>query len=221
MNGSALLMREARLAGRSPQEALLPLAFFVLAAALFPLGIGPEPERLREIAPGVLWVGALLAALLSLHTLFDADHRSGALDQLLLPPRSGLPLVWAKLALHWLSHGLPLLLTAPLLALMFGLNAADLGLLMLTLLLGTPLLSLLGALAAALTLGLRHAALLNLLLVLPLAVPALIFGSGAVAAQQAGLPVQGHVSLLAALLLLGLLGLPPAIAAALRIAVAS
>lgn len=212
-----LLWRELRLALRRPTQGLLPLVFFIVAASLFPLGVGPEPQRLREMAGGVIWVCALLAALLSLHALFEADAQDGTLDQLLMAPHSALRLAAVKAASHWLIHGLPLLLVAPLLGLMFGLPVAELGLLSLTLLLGTPLLSLLGGLAAALTLGLRHGALLNLLIVLPLAVPALIFGSGALAARQAGLAVDGHLSLLAALLLAALLCVPWATAAALRI----
>lgn len=214
-----LLRRELLLALRRPMDALLPLGFFVVAASLFPLGVGPEPERLREMAPGVIWVCALLASLLSLHGLFEPDAQDGSLDQLLLPPHSAWRLAGVKALSHWLTHGLPLLLVAPLLALMFGLGGADLGLLLVTLLLGSPVLSLLGSLAAALTLGLRGGALLNLLIVLPLAVPVLIFGSGAVAAQQAGLQVAGHLSLLAALLLATAAGLPLATAAALKIAV--
>lgn len=213
-----LLKRELRLAMRRPAQALLPLVFFVVAASLFPLGVGPEPQRLREMAGGVLWVCALLAALLSLHTLFESDAQDGTLDQLLMPPHSALRLAVVKALAHWGGHGLPLLVVAPLLGLMFGLPAAELGVLELTLLLGTPLLSLLGGLAAALTLGLRHGALLNLLIVLPLAVPALIFGSGALAAQQAGLSLDGHLSLLTALLLFTVLVAPAATAAALRIA---
>lgn len=214
-----LLSRELRLALRRPLEALLPLAFFVVAASLFPLGVGPEPERLREMAPGVLWVCALLASLLSLHSVFEPDAQDGSLDQLLLPPQSAWRLAVVKALAHWLRLGVPLLLAAPLLGLMFGLPGRDLALLELTLLLGTPVLSLLGNLAAALTLGLRGGALLNLLIVLPLAVPTLIFGSGAVAAQAAGLSAEGHVSLLAALLLGTAVGIPPATAAALRISV--
>lgn len=213
-----LLLRELRLAARRPMEAWLPVAFFVMAASLFPLGVGPEPEQLRRLAPGVLWVGALLATLLSLHSLYAADAQDGSLDQLLLPPHSAWRLAAVKALAHWLTHALPLLLAAPLMGLMFGLPVAQLGLLMLTLVLGTPTLSLLGGLAAALTLGLRNGALLNLLIVLPLAVPALIFGTGAVSAMQAGLAFDGHLSLLGALLIASLLALPPVTAAALRIA---
>ena len=213
-----LLGRELRLVARQPLDALLPLGFFVVVASLFPLGVGPEPEQLRHMAPGVLWVAALLASLLPLPTLYGSDQLDGSLDQLLLPPHSALRLALAKTLAHWLAHALPLLLAAPLLGLMFGLPWQALGLLVLGLLLGTPVLSLLGGLAAALTLGLRQGALLNLLLVLPLAVPVLVFGCGAVAAQEAGLPVSAHLSLLAALLLTTGLLAPPATAAALRLA---
>lgn len=215
----ALLLRELRLTARKPLDMLMPLVFFLVAAALFPLGIGPEPERLREIAPGVLWVVALFATLLSLHRVFEGDWQDGTLDQLLLPPQSGLRLAAVKALAHWLTQGLPLLLVAPLLGLMFGLPAEPLGLLMLTLLLGTPVLSLLGTLSAALTLGLRSGALLNLLINLPLAVPVLIFGSGAVAAQQAAQGAQGHLALLGALLLVTAVFAPLATAAALKIAI--
>jgi heme exporter protein B len=213
-----LLQRELRLVTRQPLDALLPLAFFAVVASLFPLAVGAEPEQLRRMGPGVLWIGALLASLLPLPALYGGDHQDGSLDQLLLPPHSALRLAVAKAAAHWLAQGLPLLLATPLLGLMFGLPAGALALLMLGLVLGTPVLSLLGGLAAALTLGLRQGALLNLLLVLPLAVPVLVFGCGAVAAHEAGLPAQAHLSLLAALLLATGLLAPPATAAALRLA---
>ncbi len=217
---SAVLWRELRLAARRPAEALLPVGFFLVVATLFPLGVGPEPQTLRSIAPGVVWVGALLAALLSVPQLYGSDYADGSLDQLLLAPHSALWLALAKALAHWLIHGLPLLLVAPLVGVMFGLPALPLGVLALTLVLGTPVLSLLGGLAAALTLGLRGGALLTLLIVLPLVVPALIFGAGAVSAVEAGLSPGGHLSLLAALLLATVLGAPPATAAALRIAAA-
>ena len=217
---NALLRRELRLAARRPMEALLPVVFFVVAASLFPLGVGPEPQMLRHIAPGVLWVGALLAAMLSLAPLYGSDFADGSLDQLLLARQPAWLLALAKALAHWLTHGLPLVLVAPLLGLMFGLPAAANGLLLATLVLGTPILSLLGALGAALTLGLRSGALLNILIVLPLAMPALIFGAGAVSAYEAGLAVDGHLSLLGALLIATLVGAPPATAAALRIALA-
>lgn len=213
-----MLRRELRLAARRPIDAGLPVAFLLLAACLFPLGLGPEPEQLRRMAPGVLWVLALLASLMSLHSLYASDAQDGSLDQLLLPPHSAWRLAAVKALAHWLTQALPLLLATPLLGLMYGMQADRLGLLMLSLLLGTPTLSLLGNLAAALTLGLRNGALLNLLIVLPLAVPTLIFGCGAVGALEAGLPYDGHLSLLAALLIGGLLAFPLATAAALRIA---
>jgi len=216
----AVLRRELRLAARRPMEALLPVVFFIVAASLFPLGVGPEPQTLRHIAPGVLWVGALLAAMLSLAPLYGADFADGSLDQLLLARQPAWLLALSKALAHWLTHGLPLVLVAPLLGLMFGLPAAANGLLLATLVLGTPILSLLGALGAALTLGLRSGALLNILIVLPLAMPALIFGAGAVSAHEAGLPIDGHLSLLGALLIATLVGAPPATAAALRIALA-
>jgi heme exporter protein B len=217
---ATVLSRELRLAARRPVEALLPVVFFVVAASLFPLGVGPEAQTLRHIAPGVLWVTALLAAMLSLGPLYGADHADGSLDQLLLAPQPGWLLALAKAVAHWLTHGLPLVLVSPLIGLMFGLPADAIGLLVATLVLGTPILSLLGGLGAALTLGLRSGALLNLLIVLPLAVPALIFGAGAVSAMEAGQAVDGHLSLRAALLIATLVGSPPATAAALRIAVA-
>lgn len=220
MNVAWLLFgRELQLAGRRPADLLLPVGFYAVVATLFPLGIGPEPEQLRQMAPGVLWIGALLATLLALPQLYGSDWQDGALDQLLLPPQSALRLALVKASAHWVTQALPLLLLAPLLALMFGLGGDALALLMLTLLIGTPCLSLIGGLAAALTLGVRNGALLNLVIVLPLVVPTLIFGSGALSAQAAGQSVQGHLSLLVAVGLLVLLIAPPATAAALRIAV--
>lgn len=217
---ATVLARELRLAARRPVEALLPVVFFVVAASLFPLGVGPEPQTLRHIAPGVLWVGALLAAMLSLAPMYGSDHADGSLDQLLLAPEPAWLLALGKAVAHWLTHGLPLVAVSPLIGLMFGLPAPAIGLLVATLVLGTPILSLLGGLSAALTLGLRSGALLNLLIVLPLAVPALIFGAGAVSALEAGQAVDGHLSLLGALFIGTLVGAPPATAAALRIALA-
>ena len=210
--------RDLLLAGRRRIEALLPLGFFIVAAGLFPIGVGPEPQTLRQIAPGVVWVCALLAAMLSVTQMFASDHQDGSLEQLLLAPGSLVAIVGGKVLAHWLSSGLPLVLAAPLIGLLFGMHAAAIGTLTLTLLLGTPILSLLGAVGAALTLGLRSGAALVFLLVLPLTVPALIFGTGAVVAVDAGLPAQAQLSLLGALLILTLLGAPLASAAALRIA---
>lgn len=213
-----LLWRDLRLAARQPGQWLLPLAFFVAAVALFPLGVGADPGLLARIAPGVVWVCALLAMMLSVSQLFAADFQDGSLEQM-LAGRHWLPgLVALRVLAHWLSTGLPLVLLAPLMGALFNLPSGAVGMLAAALLLGTPTLSLLGALGSALALGLRHGAALVFLLVLPLAVPALIFGSGAVTAAQHGESAQAPLSLLGALLILTLLVAPPATAAALRIA---
>lgn len=213
----ALLLRDLRLAARRRIESALPVAFFIVAASLFPLGVGPEPQTLRQIAPGIVWVCALLAALLSVSTLYAADHADGSLEQMLLSPQPAVVVPLAKAAAHWLVTGLPLIVASPLMGLLFDLSAPALGTLALGLLLGTPILSLLGGLGAALTLGLRSGGMLLFLIVLPLAMPALIFGAGAVDAVESGLSASGHHSLLAALLIATVLGAPPATAAALRI----
>ena len=215
----AVARRDLLLARRRRIEALLPLGFFVVAAALFPIGVGPEPQTLRQIAPGVVWVCALLAAMLSVTQMFASDHQDGSLEQMLLASQPLVLLVGGKVLAHWLSTGLPLVLAAPLIGLLLGMPAPSIAMLALSLLLGTPVLSLLGAVGAALTLGLRSGAALVFLLVLPLLVPALIFGTGAVVAVDSGLAgsAQAHLSLLGALLILSLLGAPPAAAAALRI----
>jgi heme exporter protein B len=217
---TALVARDLRLAWRRRADALLPPAFLLLAATLFPIGVGPEPQTLRQIAPGVLWACALFAAMLSLASLYAADHADGTLEQMLLGDEPLWSLALAKALAHWLVTGLPLVLLSPLLGLMFGLPAPTLAMLALSLLLGTPALSLLGGLGAALTLGLRGGAVLLILLVLPLAVPALGFGTGAVVAVESGVAAGGALSLLGALLIFSTLIVPPATAAALRIAVA-
>ena len=214
----ATLRRDLLLVMRRKSEVLTALFFFVIVSSLFPLGIGPEPDLLRKIAPGVLWVGALLASMLGLQRMFSADHADGTLEQMALSPT---PLVWlvvGKIAAHWLVSGLPLVLIAPVLGLQFDLEAGSLGVLMIALLLGTPLLSLIGAIGAALTLGVRGGGVLLSLLVLPLYVPALIFGAGAVEAHISGLGAEGHLSLLAALLVLAAFFAPWATTAAVRIA---
>ena len=213
----AVARRDLLLARRRRIEALLPLGFFVVAASLFPIGVGPEPQTLRQIGPGVVWVCALLAAMLSVTQMFASDHQDGSIEQMLLSPEPLVLIVAGKVLAHWLSSGLPLVLAAPLIGLLFGMQASAIATLTLSLLLGTPVLSLLGAVGAALTLGLRSGAALVFLLVLPLTVPALIFGTGAVVAVDAGLSPQAHLSLLGALLILTLLGAPLASAAALRI----
>ena len=152
---AAVLARDLRLAARRRIESLLPVAFFLVAVSLFPLGVGPEPQTLRQIAPGIVWVCALLAAMLSVNTLYAGDLADGSLEQMLLARSSALQLVWAKAAAHWLVSGLPLIAAAPVIGLLFDLAVPALGALVLGLLLGTPILSLLGSLGAALTLGLR------------------------------------------------------------------
>ena len=217
-----ILKRDLRLAARRRSDALLPLAFFVVAASLFPLGIGPEPQMLRTVAPGVVWVCALLAAMLSVAQLYAGDLADGSLDQMLLADRStgssAYLIAAAKACAHWLLTGLPLTIVAPLLGLLFGVEPVPIAALTASLLLGTPILSLLGGLGAALTLGVRGGGVLMILLVLPLCVPTLIFGSGAVVAIDSGLSARGQFSLLGALLILTMLLAPPATAAALRIA---
>ena len=213
----AVLLRDLRLAARRRVESLLPVAFFIIAASVFPLGVGPEPETLRNIAPGIVWVCALLATLLSVQTLYAGDHLDGSLEQMLLSPQPAWVIALAKASAHWGVSGAPLLLAAPLMGLMFDLSNQSLWVLEATLLLGTPVLSLLAGLGAALTLGLRSSGVLLILIVLPLCIPALIFGAGAVGAVESGLSAQGHVSLLGALLIATLLGAPWATGAALKI----
>ena len=213
----ALFMRDLRLAQRRKADTLGAAFFFVIVVSLFPLGIGPEPALLRRMGPGVVWVAALLASMLSMPRLFADDAADGTLEQLLL---SGTPLtllVLAKVAAHWLLSGVLLVLVSPILALQYGLPGDQIGMLMLSLLLGTPVLSLVGGIGAALTVGVRGAAVLLSLLVLPLVTPVLIFGAGAVEAAAGGLDVGGHFSLLGAMLALALFGAPWAAAAALRI----
>ena len=213
-----VLRRDVLQAMRRKSEVLTSVFFFVVVAALFPLGIGPELKTLRLVAPGILWVGALLASMLSLGRMFAADYQDGTLEQMALSPASLTGLVAAKVLAHWLLSGLPLVLLSPLLALLFDLDASAVGVLVLTLLVGTPLLSLIGSIGAALTLGVRGGDVLLSLLILPLYVPVLVFGAGAVQAQVAGLGASAHVSILMAMLLLAAFFSPWACAAALRIA---
>ena len=214
-----IFMRDLRIALRRRADTFAALFFFVIVVSLFPLGVGPEPELLRSMAAGVVWVAALLASMLSLTRMFADDHQDGTLEQLLLSATPLPLLVFAKMAAHWLASGLLLALVSPLLALQFDLPPASVGVLALSLLLGTPLLSLIGGIGAALTVGLRGGGVLLSLLVLPLYVPVIIFGSGAVQASSAGLGIAGHVSLLGAMLVLALFLAPLATAAALRISI--
>ena len=212
-----VLARDLKLAARRRIDSLLPVVFFLVAVSLFPLGVGPEPQTLRQIAPGIVWVCALLATMLSVNTLYAGDLADGSLEQMLRAPASAVAVALAKASAHWLVAGLPLIVAAPVIGLLFDMSGPALATLVLGLLLGTPILSLLGGLGAALTLGLRSGGLLLILIVLPLATPALIFGSGAVDAVESGLSAAGHHSLLAALLIATLVGAPAATAAALRI----
>jgi heme exporter protein B len=213
----AVVRREVSVGMKQKGEVLTPLFFFVIVASLFPLGVGPESALLLRMAPGVLWVGALLAAMLSLQRMFASDYADGSLEQLVLAPVPLALLVLAKVFAHFLLSGLPLVLIAPVIGIQFGLDARALALLSLSLLLGTPTLSLIGGIGAALTLGVRGAGVLLSLLILPLFIPVLIFGAGAVEADAAGLSVAGHYSLLGALLLLSVFFAPMAITTALRI----
>jgi heme exporter protein B len=215
----AVVVRDLRVALRRRADTTAALVFFAIVVSLFPLGVGADPALLRRMGAGVLWVAALLAAMLSLARLFADDHRDGTLEQLLLSTTPLPLLVLAKVVAHWLSSGLLLTLVSPVLALQYGLPAGSIAVLAASLLLGTPLLSLIGGVGAALTVGVRGAGVLLSLLVLPLFVPVLIFGAGAVDAHDAGLGVGAHFSLLGAMLALALFGAPFAAAMALRIAV--
>ena len=212
-----LLYRDLTVALRRSTDILTPLIFFVIVVSLFPLGLGPEPSVLKTIAPGVIWVAALLATMLSLNRLFANDYADGTLEQMALSPHPLTVLVLTKITAHWMLTGLPLVLISPLLAIQMFLPESAIGTLTLSLLLGTPVLSLLGAVGAALTLGLRGGGVLVSLLVLPLYTPVLIFGAGAVAGVIADIDVEAHFSLLGAFLALALAFAPWAAAAALRV----
>lgn len=215
---SGIVKRDLLLAMRRRSDAAMSVFFLVIVASLFPLGVGPDPAVLRIIGPGVLWVAALLACLLSLSRVFTADYGDGALEQMVLVPQPLAVLVAGKVFAHWLISGLPVVLLSPLLGLQFGLDGEPLGVLVLSLLLGTPTLSMIGAIGAALVLGVRGSGLLVALLVLPLYVPVLIFGAGAVTGSMAGVGGEANLSLLGASLVLSLFLAPWATAAALRIA---
>jgi heme exporter protein B len=214
---TCLFRRDLTIALRRSTDILTPLVFFIIVVSLFPLGLGPEPSVLRTIGPGVIWVAALLATMLSLNRLFANDYVDGTLEQMVLSPHPLTVLVLTKVTAHWTLTGLPLVLISPLLALQMHLPEPAMGTLILSLLLGTPVLSLLGAVGAALTLGLRGGGVLVSLLVLPLYTPVLIFGAGAVAGVMAGIDIDAHFSLLGAFLALALTFAPWAAAAALRV----
>jgi len=215
----SLIHRDLLLAARRISDVLTVLLFFVIVVSLFPLGIGPDPALLRTIAPGVVWVAALLASMLALNRMFASDHADGTLEQMLLGATPLGMTVAAKVFAHWLISGLPLVLISPVLALQFDFPQELLGVLALSLALGTPVLSLIGAIGAALTLGLRGGGALLSLLVLPLYVPVLIIGAGAVEAAASGLGGQAQLLLLGGLLVFAWAFAPWAAAVALRISV--
>jgi heme exporter protein B len=212
-----VIRRDLVLAMRRRADVLTTLIFFVMVVSLFPLGVGPEMDMLRKMAPGVLWVAALLSSMLSLGRLFSADYVDGTLEQMMLAPQSLSVLVLGKIVAHWMVSGLPLVLMAPVLGVQFDMSAPALGVLIVGLLLGTPILSMIGAIGAALTLGLRGGGVLLSLLVLPLCIPVLIFGAGAVEAVSTGLSAISHLSLLGAMLVLAVVFTPWVTAQALRI----
>ena len=212
------LARDVKLALRHPGETLLVIAFFVLVASLFTLAVGADPQLLARIGPGVIWVCALLAAFLSLPALFATDHADGSLEQMALAPHPMSGWVAGKIAAHWLASGLPLTVLSPLLGLQYGLEPEALLALAAALVLGTPVLSLLGAACTALTLGARGGGMLLALLAFPLFVPVLVFGAGAADAGAMGLSAAPHLSLLGAMLIVATLGVPAAVCVAVRIA---
>lgn len=189
----ALLRRDLLLAFRHRGELANPLLFFALVITLFPLGVSPDPALLKKIAPGVIWIAALLSALFSLENMFRSDFDDGAMEQMALSPYPLPALVLAKILAHWLVSGLPMLLMAPLLALLLSLPDTAILTLVFTLLIGTPLLSLIGSIGVALTVGLKRGGVLLTLLILPLYIPILIFATQAVMAATAGLPVEGQL----------------------------
>jgi heme exporter protein B len=212
------LARDLKIAFRSRAELGVQLLFYVIVVTLFPLATTPERNLLATMGPGVLWVAALLASLLSLPRLFAGDYADGTLEQITLSPHPLAALVSGKILAHWLTTGLPVAVLAPLLGVQYAMSGDALVILTVALLLGTPILSLLGAIGAALTLGLRAGGSLLALLVLPLYIPILIFGAGSVDMWRSGLDISGNLSLLGAALLLAIVGAPFAAAAAVRIA---
>jgi heme exporter protein B len=214
-----VLRRDLTLALRRRAQIMNPLIFFVIVVTLFPLGLGPEANLLQTIAPGVIWVAALLAAMLSLDSMFHADWEDGSLEQLLMTPYPLSLTILAKVVAHWLLSGLPLLLLAPLLAVLLHLPGDVIQVLVVTLALGTPILSLIGAIGVALTVGLRRGGVLLSLLILPLFIPVLIFATGAVDSAAGGVSFAAQLYILGALLALSLSLAPAAAAAALRISV--
>jgi len=212
-----IVKRDLMIAFRHRDDIINPLLFFVIVVSLFPLGVGPESTTLSRIAPGIIWVAALLATLLSLDRLFKSDYADGSLEQMLLSPHPVFILVIAKIFAHWLLTGLPLILIAPLLAVLLHLHESSYGALMLTLLLGTPVLSLLGAIGVALTVGIKKGGVLLSLLVLPLYIPVLIFATSAIDSAAMNLPYNGQLAIIAAIFFASLTLAPFAVSAALKV----
>lgn len=217
----AVFVRDLKTAFRQPQDLLNPLLFFVMVVTLFPLGVTPEVSFLQQAGSGILWVAALLSVLLSLDHLYRHDFDDGTLEQLVLQPQPLFLLVLAKSLAHWMLTGLPLVLLAPVLSVMVHLEGNSVAVLCLTLLIGTPVLSLIGSIGAALTLGLRSAGVLLSLLIIPLYIPVLIFGTGTVMAATEGAAVGGQLAMMGAFLVLALTLAPFASAAALRISLSN
>ncbi len=216
-----VLKRDLTLAYRRRQDLVNPMIFFIIVVSLFPLGVSPEKSFLQEAGAGVVWVAALLATLLSLDSLFKSDFEDGSLEQIVLTPQPLFIMVLAKISAHWLVTGVPLIILSPILGVMMHLEFETIKVLMLTLLLGTPVLSLVGAIGAALTVGLRVGGVLISLLILPLYIPVLIFGTGTVQAAANMLPIGGYIALMGAIFALSLTMSPLAAAAALRISLSN
>lgn len=214
-----IIRRELLIAYRRQADIFNPLWFFIIVITLFPLGIGPEPNLLARIAPGIIWVAALLAALLSMERLFRDDYLDGSLEQMLLMPTPLSVAAFAKMIAHWLLIGLPLILISPLLAILLSLNWHTWIAVLLTLLIGTPTLSFLGAIGMALTVGLRKGGVLLSLLILPLYIPVLIFATSAIEAASLGMAYDGQLAIMGAMLVGSLTLAPFAVAASLRISV--
>ncbi|MBT3705889.1 MAG: heme exporter protein CcmB [Proteobacteria bacterium] len=213
----AVIKRDIRLAIRQPSEIAQPVVFFIIVVSVFPFGVGSNPDQLTAIGPGIVWVGALLATLLALDSLFRSDFDDGSLEQLILSEHPLSVLILGKILVHWFVTGLPLIIVTPLLGILLGLDKSTLVVLIGSLLLGTPTLSLVGAIGSALTISIRRAGLLVTLLVLPLYIPVLIFGAGAASAAQSGLPTAGHLYMLGAIAMGAIALAPIATSAALRI----
>ena len=213
----AIIRRDLMLVARQPAEMINPLVFFLLVVSLFPLGVSPEASLLSQVAAGVIWVAAMLSTLLSLEMLFKQDYDDGSVEQLLLAPYPSWSLVLAKVFVHWLVSGLPLILMSPLIAMMLFLPSEAVPALVLSLLLGTPTLSLLGAVGAALVTGVRGGGMLLTLLILPLNVPVIIFGASSIAAAAQGMPVDAYMALLGAMFVFALMITPWAAGSALKL----